>query len=117
MSIDSLKAYLHKLSPAAKGVLLIISGYVVTVGAAIFTSIALMILMQPHNCTDFGRALLVLWGTIAALFLASVAVVGIIAWKIIPGIVGRLAIIAAHGMAMLGSYIVIAFGLMVLFNC
>ncbi len=96
---------------------MVISGYVFTVGAAIFTSVALMILMQPHNCTDFGRALLVLWGTIAALFLASVAVVGVVAWKAIQGIAGCLAIVAIHGTAMLGSYIVIAFGLMVLFNC
>ena len=106
-----------KMNTVAKGVLLVVGAYVVTIGVAAFTSIAIMILMEPHSCNAMSRALLVLWGTIAAVFLASVAVVGVVAWKIVAGVAGRLAIVAAYGLAMLASYVVIAFGLMVAFNC
>jgi hypothetical protein len=86
-------------------------------GVAILTSVATFVLMAPHDCSDMERALLVLWGTIAAIFLASVAVVGVVAWRIAANMAGRLAIVAAYGVVMLSSYVVVAFGLMVAFNC
>ena len=106
-----------KMSSDAKGVLFAVGAYVATMGVAILTSRAIMILMAPHGCSDMGRALLVLWGTIAAVFLASVVVVGVVAWKIVAGATGRLAIVAVYGVVMLASFVVIAFGLMVAFNC
>jgi hypothetical protein len=105
------------MNTGAKGVLLVVGAYAATMVVAGFTSLAIMILMEPHGCSAMGRALLVLWGTIAAVFLASVAMVGVVAWKIVAGVAGRLAIVAAYGVAMLASYVVIAFGLMVAFNC
>jgi hypothetical protein len=108
-----------KTNAGAKGVLLVVGAYVATIGvAACITSLAFItILMEPPSCSAIGQALLVLWGTIAALFLASVAVVGVVAWKIVVGVAGRLAIMAVYGVLMLVSYVVIAFGLMVAFNC
>ena len=106
-----------KMSASAKGALLVIGAYVATMGVAAFTSIAIMILMKPHSCSDMSRALLVLWGTIAAVFLASVAVVGVVVCKIVAGVAGRLAIVAVYGVTMLASYVVVAFGVMVAFNC
>ena len=105
------------MKPGAKGVLLVVGAYAATMGVAAFTSLAIMILMAPHSCSAMGRALLVLWGTIAGVFLASVAMVGVVAWKIVAGVAGRLAIVAGYGVMMLASYVVIAFGLMVAFNC
>ena len=106
-----------KMSTGAKGILLVVGAYISTMAVAAFTSLAIMILMAPHSCSAMGRALLVLWGTIAGVFLVSVAMVGVVAWKIVAGVAGRLAIVAVYGVVMLASYVVIAFGLMVAFNC
>ena len=106
-----------KMSGGAKGVLLGVGAYVATIAVAAFTSLAIMMLMKPYSCSEMGRALLVLWGTIAAVFLASVAVVGVGAWKIIAAVAARWAIVILYGAVMLASYIAIAFGLMVGFNC
>lgn len=106
-----------KMSAGAKGVLLGVGAYVATIGVTAFASLAIMILVKPHSCGDMGRALLVLWGTIAAVFLASIAVVGIVAWMIIAGVAARVAIVTVYGVAALASYAAIAFGLMVGFNC
>ncbi|MCP4168881.1 MAG: hypothetical protein GY759_23705 [Chloroflexi bacterium] len=107
------------MSTNSKGVLLVVGAYIVTMGVAVLiVTIAIMILlMGTHGCSTMGRALLVLWITIAAVFLASAVVVRVAAWKIIPSSAGRLAIMATYGVAMLVSYVVIAFGLMVAFNC
>ena len=105
------------MSASAKGVLLGVGAYVVTIGVAAFTALVIMMLMDPYSCSEMGRALVVLWGTIAAVFLASVAVVGVVAWRIIAGRGARWAILILYGVATLASYLAIAFGLMVGFNC
>lgn len=103
----------------AKGVLLVAGTYIVTIGVAILVvALAIMILMMgSYNCGDMGRALIVLWLLLAALFLASVVVVGVVAWRSIASTAGRWATLIAYGVVMLASYVVFAFGLMVLFNC
>ena len=105
------------MTTETKGILLIVGGYIATMAAAAFTTFAIMILTKPHSCSDFGRALVTLWGTLAALFLASVAVVRVVAWKIVAGATGRWAILIVYGALLLVSYVAIAFGLMVAFNC
>jgi hypothetical protein len=86
--------------------------------AVFIIAIALIIiLMRSYSCSAISQAMLVLLGTIAAVFLVSVAVVGVVARKIVASIAGRLAIVAVCGVLMLASYVVIAFGLMVIFNC
>ena len=105
------------MSDGAKGVLLGVGAYIATIGVAAFTALAVMMLMDPYSCSEMGRALVVLWGTIAAVFLASVAVVGVVAWKIIAAAASRWAILILYGVVMLASYVAIAFGLMVGFNC
>ena len=108
----------EKRNSGAKGLRLVVGAFVVTmVVVAFIVLLTFIILADPHSCSAMGRALAVLWGTIAAVFLASVVVVGVVAWKVIPGVAGRLVIVAAHGGAMLASYVVIAFVLMVAFNC
>ena len=107
-----------RLSPGAKGVLLVVGAYFATIWAAILIiALALIILMGVSSCSTMGRALVVLWITIALLFLASLILVKGLAWKITPSTAGRLAILAAQGLSLLVSYVIIAFVLLVAFNC
>ena len=100
-----------------KGTLLVVGTYVITMGMTVFAAFVIMLLINPHDCSGYGRALGVLWGMLAVMFLASVAVVGVVVWKVIPGIVRRLVIVATHGVVTLATFVIIAFGLMVIFNC
>ena len=100
-----------------KAIVMAIGAYVMTLIVAALVALIVMTVMDPRNCTDLSQALLVLWGTIAALFLASAGVVGVAAWKLAPGRAGRFVILAVYGIALLASYAVIAFGLMVALNC
>ena len=102
----------------AKGVLLVVGSYIVSIGVACcIISFAIMTLMETHSCSTMGRALVTLWIIIAVVFLTSGVVVGVVGRKIIPSSAGRLAILIGHGAALLASYVVIAFGLLVAFNC
>ncbi len=100
-----------------KAIGLAIGTYIATLIVAALAVLILMTVMDPRGCSDLSQALLVLLGTIAALFLASGVAVGVAAWKVVPGKAGRFALLAAYGVALLASYIVIAFGLMVALNC
>ena len=108
----------NNLSTGNKGVLLVIGAYIVTLVAAIIViAIFLMFLVDTHKCSTLGPSLLAVWGTTAVLFLISGIGVGVIAWKIIPSTAGRLVVVAVHGVSLLVTYIGIAFGLLVAFNC
>ena len=100
-----------------KAIVLAIGAYIITLLVAALAALIVMTVMDPRGCSDLSQALLVLLGTIAALFLASGVAVGVAAWKVVPGKAGRFALLAAYGVALLASYIVIAFGLMVALNC
>ena len=100
-----------------KAIVLAIGAYVMTLVVAALAALIVMTVMDPRGCSDLSQALLVLWGTIATLFLASAVAVGVAAWKIVPGTAGRFVILAVYGITLLASYIVIAFGLMVALNC
>ncbi len=106
------------MKTAIKGILLAVGAYVVTIAVAAFIILLVIItLTEPYDCSTMNRAVVILWVAIAVLFLASVAGVRIVARKILPGGAGRLAVVAIHGMVMLASYVVIAFALMVAFEC
>ena len=83
----------------------------------IIIAISLTFLIDTRKCSSLGPSLLALWGTIAVVFLISEIVVGVISWKIMPGTVGRLMVVAVHGVSLLVTYIGIALGLLVAFNC
>ena len=100
-----------------KAIVLAIGAYIITLIAAALAALILMTVMNPRGCGDLSQALLVLWGTIAVLFLASSVAVGVAVWKIVPGRAGRFALLAGYGMSLLVSYVVIALGLMVALNC
>lgn len=105
------------MKPIHKGILLIIVTYLATL---VVTAVILLItfaLLDPKGCNSFGQALLVMWGLLAALFLLSVTVVGVVAWKVLERMAGRLVVIAIHGTITFASFLVIAFGLLIAFNC
>jgi len=108
----------NKMNTCTKGVLLVIGAYIVTFGITIcIIVLAVATFIDTTSCGAVSRALPVLWGTVAVVFLASVIAVGILAWKIIPSLAGRLVVMAVYGVAMLVGYVGIAFGLLVAFNC
>lgn len=108
----------NKMNTGSRVVRLVVVAYIVAVGVSCFIiSFASMVFIDTTKCSAVSRALPVLWITIAVVFLTSVVVVGVKAKKIIPGVAGRRAIVAVYGVAMLASFVVIAFGLMVAFNC
>jgi|GEM_PF-3028416 len=100
-----------------KAIVLALGAYIITLIVAALAALILMTVMNLRGCSGMSQALLVLWGTIAVLFLASVVAVGLAVWKIVPGRAGRFALLAGYGVALLVSYVAIAFGLMVAFNC
>jgi hypothetical protein len=107
-----------KMNANAKSLTLVVGAYVVTMGVAVFIiAFAIMILMGTTHCSTMSQALMALGSTIAMVFLTSIIVVGVAVWKIYPSFAGRLVIMAVYGAAMLVSYVVIAFGLLVVFNC
>jgi len=108
----------NKMNAPARGVLLVVGACMVTACLACsIITFASMVFIDTTKCGAVSRALPVLWITIAVVFLASVVVVGVKARKIIPGVAGRRAIVAVYGVVMLASFVVIAFGLLVAFNC
>ena len=107
------------LNPSTKKALLLaIGAYITSVVVAIFIIVLVVILfIDTTHCGAVSRALPVLLGTIAVWFLISVIGVGLVTWKIISGIAGRLAIVISYGVALLVSYVIIAFGLLMVLNC
>ena len=106
------------MNTGTKGVLLVIGASIVTVVVAILIIVLFtMFLIDTHNCYAMGPSLVALWCTTAAVFLVSVIVVAVVAWKIIPSTSGRLLTAAFYGAAMLVTYVGIAFGILVAFNC
>jgi hypothetical protein len=107
-----------QMNAGAKGMKLVVLAYLATMGATVLiTLLTIIFLMDTTSCSSVSRALAVLMGTTAVVFLASVAVVGVGAWKVIAGVAARLAIVLAYGVLMLASYVVVTCGLMVVFNC
>ena len=100
-----------------KAIVLAIGAYIITLIGAALAALIVMAVMNPRGCGDLSQALLVLWGTIAALFLASGVAVGAGVRRLMPGTGGRVVLLAAYAGALLASYVVIAFGLMVALNC
>ena len=92
--------------------------YIVAIGAAcLFITFASMVFIDTTKCGAVSRAMPVLLIMTAVVLLASVVVVGVKAKKIISDGVGCLAVVAVYAVVMLASFVIIAFGLLVAFNC
>jgi hypothetical protein len=102
----------------AKWQRLVIRAYLVTMGVTVLiTLLTILFLVDPRKCRSVEQGLMVVGGTTALLFLASVAVVGVGVWKAIPTVAERLVVVAGYGAVMLASLGVMTCGLMVGFNC
>ena len=101
-----------------RGVLLVIGAYIVALVAAILIVVfSTMFLIDASNCYALGPSLVALWCSTAAVFLFSGIVVKIVAWKITTDTAGRLVTVAIYGVVMLVTYAIIAFGILLAFNC
>jgi hypothetical protein len=106
------------MNTGAKGLRLVIRAYLVTMGVTVLiTLLTIIIMVDTHSCSSVSRGLAVLGGTTAVVFLASVAVVGVRAWKAIPDTADRLGTVVVYVLMVLASFVVITCGLMVVFNC
>lgn len=100
------------------GVLLVIGAYIVALVAAILIVVfSTMFLIDTSNCYALGPSLVALWCSTAAVFLFSGFVVIIVAWKITSDTAGRLITVAVYGVSALVTYVVLAFGILLAFNC
>ena len=107
-----------KMSAGAKGVGLVVGGCVITIGVTfLMIVLAVALFIDTTRCSAVSRSIPVLWGSIAAVFLASGVIVGFVARKVFPEAPKRLAVMVAYGAVMLASFVVIAISLLVVLNC
>jgi hypothetical protein len=64
-----------------RAILLTAGAYVLTLIVASLAAVILLSVLAPRGCNAMSQALLVLWVTIAVLFLASGIAVSVAAWK------------------------------------
>ncbi len=97
--------------------MLVASAYLTTLTVAVITTLIIMAVMGPRSCSTLAWALPVLWGVNALIILTSIAGVSIAAWNIITGTTARILLCLGYALVMLITYFMIAFGLMIAFNC
>ena len=102
---------------ATKAILLLVAGYLGSLIAVVVTVGTIIAVMSPHGCADLSRTLLVLWMAIASILCLSVALVGVAAWRLELGKVGRVALLCTYSAFLLATCLVIGLGLMLAFNC
>jgi len=100
--------------------LLVIAAYLAAMLAAVLMVALMMIIVEQMNirdCQTMGQVMLGLLIAIAAVFAISVWTVRSKARSIISNNGWRLAAVIAHAAALLTSYLLIVFTLLVAFNC
>ena len=100
-----------------KGILALVGLYAATAAAAVVTTFVAMLILSPKSCSDYGQTAGVIWLVVAVLALASTVVAGIVARKAFVRTAARVATVVLYAAAMLLSYLMFAFMLMVAFNC
>jgi len=101
----------------AKGLIKIAGTCVVTMGLAVLTIVLAILILYSSSCGAISRAIPVVLGVIAAIFIASGFIVRNIVRKVLPERSQRLAAVILYALALLVSYPFIAFVLLVIFNC
>lgn len=102
----------------AKGVLLVVGSYVVAMAAAVILILLTVAAVSgQHNCHAMGQALLGLWAMLVVLLVLSMVVVWRISGRVAITGRGRATVVAALGVLLLPTFAVMAFGLMIAFNC
>ena len=104
-------------SAGLRAVLFTVGGYFLTLLLAALLCGGVMIALSPHGCAALSRALLALWASMAFAACLGILIVGLLVWRLALPVLARLGIVAAFSLALLGTLVVIAFGLMIAFNC
>jgi hypothetical protein len=105
------------MSPVLKALLVLAGLYVgtlVTVGVLCF---GYMVVSQPKGCSALGDALMLLWGIMGTGALLGILAGGVVLWRLELGLGARLALGAGFAIALLGTLVPIALGLVIAFNC
>lgn len=100
-----------------KGILAFGGLYLATTAAAVATTFVVMLLLSPRGCSDYGQTAGVIWIMVAVLAFASIVLAGILARKMFARTAAFVGAVALYAAAMLLSYLVFAFTLLVAFNC
>jgi hypothetical protein len=96
----------------------VVRAYLVSLGLAVLITVfTTLLLVDTTDCRSVERGLLVMNATTAVVFLASVVVVGVRVWKDMPGAAERWGIVVGYGAMLIATFVVLACGLMVVFNC
>jgi len=105
------------VKPGLKGALLALGGYAVTMAVALVASITVFVAVSPHGCSSYGRALIGIWVALVGTLLLSVIAVGFAAGRLGLGTGPRWGLVVGYAFALLATFVVIGFGLMIGFNC
>ena len=101
-----------------RGFLVVFGGCLVTMAVTVLIiALAALVFIDTTNCGAVSRGLVVLFGTIALVFIISGLVVWNRARKFIADKARRVSIVILYAVVMLAIYILVAFGLMIAFNC
>lgn len=101
----------------AKGIVALVGLYAATAVAAVMTTFVAMLIMSPKSCSDYSQTAGVIWLIVAVLFFASIVLAGILARRAFVRIAARVATVVLYAAAMAVSYLLLAFTLLVAFNC
>ncbi len=105
------------MKAAAKALLLAIGAYVGTVAFGGVAAGVALAFMSPRGCASYGRALVVVWVVVAIAFLLGLLTTGLASLWMKLSAAARLGLVGALGAALLATYVVVALGLTVAFNC
>jgi hypothetical protein len=105
------------MHPALKAAVMAGGGYLATLGILLVACFVAMVLLSPSGCAALGGALMVLWGILALGALSSAAAVGALLWRLELPTLARAALGGGYALAIAGTCAVVAFFLMIGFNC
>jgi hypothetical protein len=105
------------LNTTVRAVLLLMGAYALAFVMVAVVSGLVMLTMSPHACKEYSDTLGVLWATIGGAMCVCWVVVAFLAWRYLEGLLARGVVLTLYAVALLTMYVVIAFGLMLAFNC
>jgi hypothetical protein len=105
------------MSTAVRATLLLVAAYAMALVLVAVVSGVVMLAMSPHACREYSETLSVLWATMAGTMCVCWLVVALLAWWYLKRLLACGAVVTVYAVALLATYKVLAFGLMVMFNC
>ncbi len=100
-----------------KTLLLVVGTYLGTLTAAGVAAVLAFVVVPKHGCRGMGDALVILWVVIGLVFCAGLAVGSALGGRLELGLATHATLTFMMAVLLVASYLGIAFGLMVAFNC